>query len=364
MYFTNYNTYKNNIRWKSDTKLNKGAPLNKKYIIASFKTINPNGADFNVNGRITSRHNLIRGTEFKANPRINNSYRHQYQTFENNENSGKIDRPIFSSNVKNFIYVSAPGGTTSLTNKDDSTEDHFNFNQPLCRFHDYRLGLNNNNNRLVSENAKRRVRNSNKPSSNICIYNNNDPQYHAEQSIQNTYDEQYKKKLLRTEYNYYNQKYSHDTKQYLHKRCKLFSDNINIGPAKNQQPDAPIITNFKNNCNKNMLPNIYDNDTENKKTQCCNTVIYKPNNSSFSTQGAVSSSARLLRLKNNTVNHSIHSTNHKHKPPNMNMQVSNSGYNNSFNNYTSKSKFNAAGYSVCHNSHPCDMSVYNRPNTR
>ena len=113
-----------------------------------------------------------------------------------------------------------------------------------------------------------------------------------------------------------------------------------------------------------MLPNIYDNDTGNKKTQCCNTMIYKPNNSNFSTQGAVSSSARLLRLKNNTVNKSIHSTNHKHKPPNMNMQVSNSGYNNSFNNYTSKSKFNAAGYSVCHNSHPCDMSVYIRPNTR
>ena len=236
MYFTNYNTYNNNIKWKPYIKSNESSPVTKKYIIPSFKTIYPGGEDFNVNGRITSKHRLIRGTEFKANPRINNNYRHQYQTFEKNPNSGKFNAPVFSKNIKNFIYVSTPGGSTSLTNADNATQDRFNSNQPLCRFDDYKLGLNNNNNRLVSQNAKRRVRNSNKPSSNICIYNNNDPQYQEEQNIQNNYIGLYGKKLLDTEFNYYNQKYSHDTKQYLHKKCRLFTDNTNIAGSKNPNP--------------------------------------------------------------------------------------------------------------------------------
>ena len=37
MYFTNYNTYNNNIKWKPDAKSVEGPPVTKKYIMLVTK---------------------------------------------------------------------------------------------------------------------------------------------------------------------------------------------------------------------------------------------------------------------------------------------------------------------------------------
>ena len=46
---------------------------------------------------------------------------------------------------------------------------------------------------------------------------------------------------------------------------------------------------------------IYKTNCNSKYSKCCNKTIYKPSNSEFSTQGAVSNSARLARVKYNTI---------------------------------------------------------------
>lgn len=70
--------------------------------------------------------------------------------------------------------------------------------------------------------------------------------------------------------------------QYLQARCrtykqKQFNYNIDVNTNEGEANCCPI------------------------KEGICNKVIYKPNNAGFSTQGAVSSSSRLARLKYNTV---------------------------------------------------------------
>ena len=46
---------------------------------------------------------------------------------------------------------------------------------------------------------------------------------------------------------------------------------------------------------------IYKTNCTSDKNSCCNTTIYKPSNQQYSTQGAVSNSARITRLKYNTI---------------------------------------------------------------
>jgi hypothetical protein len=74
--------------------------------------------------------------------------------------------------------------------------------------------------------------------------------------------------------------YSQSRVEYLNSRCKTFQQNsFNF--------DYNIITKeARSNC---------------CNTEKCNIVTYKPNNTKYSTQGAVSSSARLLRLKYNNI---------------------------------------------------------------
>lgn len=86
-------------------------------------------------------------------------------------------------------------------------------------------------------------------------------------------------------------KYYQTAKSYLQSRCKTLQ----------QQTTISKITG--NTYNSNTIGN---NSVEFNSTSCfmpksCNKVIYKPSNSKFDTQGAVSSSSRLLRLKLNTV---------------------------------------------------------------
>ncbi len=69
--------------------------------------------------------------------------------------------------------------------------------------------------------------------------------------------------------------------QYLQGRCKTFKQqqfNFNIDPSTNE-------------ATANCCP----------VKEVCKKVVYKPNNAQFSTQGAVNSSTRLLRLKYNNV---------------------------------------------------------------
>ena len=91
-----------------------------------------------------------------------------------------------------------------------------------------------------------------------------------------------------------NTNYSYSTRQYLHKRCKTYQQNgyhfdisgahtLPLGSSKcapGQNPQAPC----------SSWPS---------KNYPCKRITYKPNNRQFSTQGAVSSRARLLRLNYN-----------------------------------------------------------------
>ena len=317
MYFTSYNTYNNNIKWKPDNQQEQAPPQNK-YIVATLKTINP----------AHKPSLLIQGSDFKAKPRMLNQYRYQYQTYNNNNQ-------VFSNTSVNLLYKNTPGNNVTLTSTPSK-------NQTVCRFNNYTTVLANKKYKLDSQNAKRRVRNSNRPSTNICISTNEHYQIDP--------------KLFTNNYNYYNQTYSHDTRQYLHNRCKTYEDNNKLSSYMPSSLSNDISNSnhslFYSNCNPNSL-------SSDNTDSCCNKIIYKPSNAKFAKQGAVSSSTRLLNLKINTAKQVTKS--------NITMpitqQVSNTGYNNSFNNYTSKSKYNASGYVASNNTFPCDMSVYNRPNT-
>jgi hypothetical protein len=70
--------------------------------------------------------------------------------------------------------------------------------------------------------------------------------------------------------------------QYLQARCRTY----------NQQQYTHNLNTTTNEAEANCCP---------IKEGVCKKVVYKPNNETFSTQGAVSSSSRLARLKYNTV---------------------------------------------------------------
>lgn len=340
MYFTNHDTYNNQIAWKPDNTITTTSISNKRYIKASFKTINPAGQDCFTNNNNVTKSNIINGTDFKAKPLVRTMYRYQYQTNEKDANGNDIN--YFTNSNKNFnISYKTPGDLVYTSTTDHTTA------QPLCLYPDYKVNLNTDKkNRYTTTNAKRRVRNSNKPSSNICTTA-------AEQILQNTHNTNYNSKFYTTNQNYYNKRYSHSAGQYLQQRCKSFKHNQNTHFNKDTNK-------YTSNCTHNSLPNIYYSDDVNDAKQCCNTIVYKPNNKSFSQQGAVSSSARLLKLKKQAIETCAHQTNKKN---NIDIRVSSAGYNNQSNQMTSKSIFNASGYSNCNNTHPCDMSVYRRPTT-
>lgn len=75
--------------------------------------------------------------------------------------------------------------------------------------------------------------------------------------------------------------YHQTTSSYLRSKCQTYNQNLTIGKQT-------------------------DNDNEYNMTSCssskCNKTVFKPNNKPFTTQGSVSSSTRLLRLKQNTIN--------------------------------------------------------------
>jgi hypothetical protein len=87
---------------------------------------------------------------------------------------------------------------------------------------------------------------------------------------------------------------------YLKSRCNTIDTNKVI-----QQRDG--ITYFKDG--KYVWPSdttdnsaIYNSNCKTDKATCCNTTIYKPSNPQYGVQGAVSNSARLDRVKYNSIN--------------------------------------------------------------
>ena len=80
-------------------------------------------------------------------------------------------------------------------------------------------------------------------------------------------------------------KYSYSNSQYLRRKCETYERNL---PARTE------------------AEKVYGNCAEDTST-CKGEITYKPNNAKFSTQGAVSGSERLLRLRYNTIAGDINS---------------------------------------------------------
>ena len=117
-------------------------------------------------------------------------------------------------------------------------------------------------------------------------------------------------------------KYYTTTSQYLYNRCKTYEQQqfnyITSGNSASKPGDPSSINNtYVGNCNPNLdidNPVVDTDGSYNTLTnpQGCKVTQYKPNNYKFSTQGAVSSSDRILRLNVDTINTNnanIHSLN-------------------------------------------------------
>jgi hypothetical protein len=117
-------------------------------------------------------------------------------------------------------------------------------------------------------------------------------------------------------------KYYTTTSQYLYNRCKTYEQQqfnyITSGNSASKPGDPSSINNtYVGNCNPNLdidNPVVDTDGSYNTLTnpQGCKLTQYKPNNYKFSTQGAVSSSDRVLRLNVDTINTNnanIHSLN-------------------------------------------------------
>ena len=100
-----------------------------------------------------------------------------------------------------------------------------------------------------------------------------------------------------------NKNYYTDMKSYLRARNNLYEQKLTALPVAS-------ITYLDSN-NKLLHPTDATDGPQVRKTQNCDTycssptyasTIYKPNNSTFSQQGAVDSSSRIARLKLNTIN--------------------------------------------------------------
>tara|TARA_Y100000361_G_scaffold151082_2_gene167824 strand:+ start:65 stop:889 length:825 start_codon:yes stop_codon:yes gene_type:complete len=102
-----------------------------------------------------------------------------------------------------------------------------------------------------------------------------------------------------------NKNYYTDSRAYLQSRCKTYKQNQGTGLRIEGEAYVDSNKNVLEPSDSGSGPPYYesttcnmgcDNDTNPKK------IIYKPNNKNFSTQGAVSSGSRLLRLKVDTIN--------------------------------------------------------------
>lgn len=96
-----------------------------------------------------------------------------------------------------------------------------------------------------------------------------------------------------------NKKYYTTNLSYLKSRCNTIDTNKVI-----QQKEG--ITYFKNGkyvwpSNSTNNSAIYNSNCNSDRATCCNTTIYKPSNPQYGVQGAVSNSARLDRVKYNTI---------------------------------------------------------------
>ena len=97
--------------------------------------------------------------------------------------------------------------------------------------------------------------------------------------------------------------------KYLRQRCRMFNQNqynyLSHGNG-DGKPGAPSTINnsYKSNCN----PNVYSVDIDTTDTTGCQNVVYKPSNYQYATQGAVSSSDRMLKLNLDTINKNRKST--------------------------------------------------------
>lgn len=98
-------------------------------------------------------------------------------------------------------------------------------------------------------------------------------------------------------------KYYTDSRAYLRSRCKLYEQKLSTrripGNIYFDQSGNELYPNNNDTGPQNFLMRNCANTCEQNKQP---TTIYKPNNRNFSTQGAVSSSARLVKLKYDTVN--------------------------------------------------------------
>ena len=96
-----------------------------------------------------------------------------------------------------------------------------------------------------------------------------------------------------------NKNYYTNNLSYLKARCKTYNTNIVI----TQEPGITYFKDGKYVWPSNSTDNsaIYKTNCNSNYSKCCNKTIYKPSNAQFSTQGAVSNSARLARVNYNTI---------------------------------------------------------------
>ena len=97
--------------------------------------------------------------------------------------------------------------------------------------------------------------------------------------------------------------YYTDSRAYLHSRGQTYEQNQATGIK------VDGVTYFDANGNPlhpsndtSLGPTSYNKTFGGQQADCSDTLIYKPSNHKFSTQGAVSSGSRLLRLKVDTIN--------------------------------------------------------------
>ena len=169
------------------------------------------------------------------------------------------------------------------------------------------------------------------------------------------------------------------SQDYMRARCRLFSQNsfhytqgttISQSTAPCECGDANCTNclgtmaynsaTFRNNC-----PEVASKATCNNEElvgaygKSCSNVYYKPNNSQFAQQGAVSGSSRLLRLKLNTINANANSIGHSYGSHAANA-LAYSGRPDA--PFVNKQKMNAGGYSTkCQGKnlkYPCDTNLY------
>lgn len=96
-----------------------------------------------------------------------------------------------------------------------------------------------------------------------------------------------------------NKNYYTDSRAYLRSRAKTYQQNLTGNKEHGVEyftENGEIAWASNNNTSGSQIRSSLNN------CSTCATTIYKPNNRQFATQGAVSSSSRLLRLKLNTIN--------------------------------------------------------------